>query len=77
MNIASSVSLRARLKKESDDFKKLPEDENFIREEPVLAEVERVPCRESSASETGREEEERTYTLKELPEERGSFFNHF
>ncbi|XP_062867978.1 uncharacterized protein KIAA2026-like [Trichomycterus rosablanca] len=65
---------RARLKKESDDFKKLPEYNNFVREEPVVAEDDRAACKEGSSSETSRDvkdEDESRMILKGPPGERG------
>ncbi|XP_076836818.1 putative bromodomain-containing protein 10 isoform X2 [Brachyhypopomus gauderio] len=41
---------RARLKKESDDFKKHPEYENFIREERAGPDGDAGTCREASSS---------------------------
>lgn len=42
--------IRARLKKESDDFKKHPEYENFVREEWVALEVDGDGYKEGSSS---------------------------
>ncbi|XP_035377285.1 uncharacterized protein KIAA2026 isoform X2 [Electrophorus electricus] len=59
---------RARLKKESDDFKKQPEYDDFIREEWAGPDGDAGPCREASSSaEVGREsqgEEKIERTLK-------------
>lgn len=41
---------RARLKKESDDFKKHPEYENFVREEGVASDVDGDLYKEGSSS---------------------------
>ncbi|XP_017537484.1 uncharacterized protein KIAA2026 isoform X1 [Pygocentrus nattereri] len=49
---------RGRLKKESDDFKKHPEYENFVREECMAVEGDGGACKKGSSAETSREDED-------------------
>lgn len=59
--------IRARLKKESDDFKKHPEYENFVREEWVAFKVDGDAYKEgSSSTEISRELKDEDKTERHL-----------
>lgn len=79
MKPSSVISLvRARLKKESDDFKKHPEYKNFVREEWVASDADGDAYKEgSSSTEISRElkdEDKTKRLLKGGPETTGIEF---
>ncbi|XP_072518422.1 uncharacterized bromodomain-containing protein 10 [Salminus brasiliensis] len=63
---------RARLKKESDDFKRHPEYGNFIREESMGTEGDRSACKKGSSSEISRESEDEDKSKRALRGDSGA-----